>query len=158
MPSPSFNASLSNGRFRRLVKQFSKFFIVGLINTGIDFIVLNIEMTLTGIHSASPELIVLNIISFSIALTNSYFMNTRWTFEAANPNDASHAAVKFSQFLIVSLVGLSINSLVIYGFLAMIPALFHLPPQAWANVAKVFATGASMVWNFLGYKLWVFRK
>lgn len=143
-------------RIERLVKQFSKFFIVGIINTGIDFAVLNVEMLVTGIKSG-PELILLNVISFSIAVVNSYFMNKRWTFEDKRP-DGNKAAVKFSQFIGVSLIGLCINSFVIYGFTSLIPVMFGLSAQLWVNVAKIFATGASMAWNFVGYKLWVFKR
>lgn len=152
----STQTSTNIDRLKRIIRQFSKFFIVGIVNTGIDFAVLNIEMQITGI-SSGPELVFLNVISFSIAVVNSYFMNKRWTFEDKRP-EADKSAVKFSQFIGVSLVGLGVNSLVIYGFTSLIPVMFGLSPQLWVNVAKIFATGASMVWNFVGYKLWVFKR
>jgi putative flippase GtrA len=143
-------------RIKRLVKQFSKFFIVGIVNTGIDFAILNIEIFLTGITSGST-LVLFNIVSFSIAVINSYYLNKFWTFEDKRP-DGDKAPIKFSQFIGVSLVGLSINSLVIFGFTSLVPVMFGLSPQLWVNVAKIFATGASLIWNFIGYKLWVFKK
>lgn len=143
-------------RIKRLVRQFAKFFIVGIINTGIDFAILNTEILVTGITSGSM-LVLFNVISFSIAVVNSYYMNKLWTFEDKRP-DGDKAPIKFSQFIGVSLVGLSINSLVIYGFTSLIPIMFGLSPQLWVNIAKIFATGASMIWNFIGYKLWVFKR
>jgi len=138
----------------KLVKQFSKFIIVGGVNTGIDFLVLNAEMWLTSIHDG-PSMIVLNSISFSIATINSYLMNKRWTFEDKKKHSES---VKFSQFIAVSLVGMLINSGVVYAIITLVPPIDGINPQLWANGAKLIATGASLIWNFIGYKLWVFKK
>ncbi|MEI7425734.1 MAG: GtrA family protein [Candidatus Moraniibacteriota bacterium] len=137
-----------------IIKQLAKFIVVGGINTGIDFLVLNIEMILTGITSG-PSMLILNSISFSVATTNSFFMNKRWTFEdSGNKKDG----VKFSQFLIVSIIGITINGGVVYLITSFVDPLFGLNPQLWANVAKLFATGISLVWNFIGYKFIVFKK
>ena len=137
-----------------VLKQIVKFVIVGGINTGIDFLVLNIEMSITHITSG-PAMFVLNTISFSIATTNSFFMNKRWTFEDRN---ASKEGVKFSQFILVSIVGALINGSVVYLITSYINPLFGLNPKLWANIAKLFATGLSLVWNFIGYKFFVFKK
>lgn len=150
------NTTPTSARLKRIIKQFSKFFIVGIVNTGIDFTVLNIEMLTTGITSG-PALIFFNVISFSVAVVNSYFMNKYWTFEDKRP-DADKAAVKFSQFIGVSIVGISINSALVYAFATFIPPMFGLSAQLWVNVGKLLATGASLVWNFVGYKLWVFKR
>ena len=143
-------------RLKQIIKQFSKFFLVGMINTGIDFAILNNEMMISGI-SSGPILLAFNVFSFSVAVVNSYYMNKYWTFEDKNP-DGAKTPVKLSQFIGVSLVGLCINSIVVYGFTEFIPVMFGLTPKLWVNVAKIFATGASMVWNFIGYKLWVFKR
>ncbi|MFZ2226323.1 MAG: GtrA family protein [Candidatus Moraniibacteriota bacterium] len=137
-----------------ILKQIVKFVIVGGINTGIDFLVLNIEMALTGITSGLGML-VLNTISFSVATTNSFFMNKRWTFE---DKGASQEGVKFSQFLLVSIIGIIINTGVVYLITSFTTPLFGLSPQLWANVAKLLATGISLVWNFIGYKFFVFKR
>lgn len=137
-----------------ILKQLAKFIIVGGINTGIDFFVLNLEMFLTGITSG-PSMLLLNSLSFSVATTNSFFMNKHWTFQ---DKDEKKAGVKFSQFLIVSIIGITINGAVVYLVTSFIDPVFGLSPQLWANVAKLFATGLSLVWNFVGYKFFVFKK
>ncbi len=136
------------------IKQFVKFFVVGIINTAIDFVVLNFEMMLTGITSG-PYMFVLNSISFSVATTNSFFMNKRWTFE---DKENKQSGVKFSQFLVVSIVGITINGGIVYAITSFTNPLFGMSPQLWANVAKLFATVVSLIWNFLGYKFIVFKK
>ncbi len=153
MPSPS---SPQADRIKRLIKQFSKFFIVGIANTAIDFAVLNAEMFVTGITSGS-SLIFFNIVSFSVAVINSYFMNKYWTFEDKRP-DGEKTAVKFSQFIGVSLVGISINSAIVFAFATFVSPIMGLSPQIWVNIGKLLATGISLIWNFVGYKLWVFKR
>jgi len=146
--------------------QFFKFIVVGFMNTAIDFLVLNFLMWQTGIYQGK-WIISLNAISFSIAISNSYFWNKYWTFRAKGP---AVAPLEMSQFLIVSLIGTVINSGVIFGLTTYIPPAFGLGRElwpvsnalrsaaGWANFAKVMATGLSLIWNFLGYKFVVFRR
>jgi putative flippase GtrA len=157
VPNPTV-ARFSKEWVARTVKQFSKFIIVGGVNTGIDFLILNILMYVTSINSG-PMLFLLNCISFSVAVVNSYYMNKRWTFkEAAAGIEDKNATLQFSQFFIVSVIGIVINGTILTGITTLIPAPFGIGDQLWANVAKLFATGASLVWNFIGYKLFVFKK
>lgn len=137
-----------------MLKQIVRFVVVGVINTGIDFLILNVEMMLTGITSG-PGMLAQNTISFGAATINSYYLNKRWTFE---DNDSGKGGVKFSQFLIVSIIGISINGAVVYLATTFVHPVFGISPQLWANVAKLAATAISLVWNFLGYKFIVFKK
>ena len=49
-------------------------------------------------------------------------------------------------------------SSVVFGVTTFIPPFFGLSPELWANLAKVAATGFSLIWNFIGYKFIVFKK
>jgi len=138
-----------------IIKQISKFVIVGVINTGIDFAVLNALLFSTKIYSGR-WLILFNSISFSAAVINSYFLNKYWTFKSQSGEDSK--AKQFSQFLIISVIGISINDAIVYGLATFTSPLFGFSAQMWTNVAKLFATAASMVWNFIGYKFIVFKK
>ncbi len=156
--SPTDVVGSQSTLIQRLIKQFSKFVIVGGVNTGIDFAVLNTLIYLTGI-TKGWELFVLNCISFSVAVVNSYYMNKRWTFkEAAAGIVDKNAAVQFSQFFIVSVIGITINGAILTGITTLVAPPFGMSEQLWANFAKLVATGASLVWNFIGYKLFVFKK
>jgi len=137
-----------------IAKQIFRFFVVGVINTGIDFLILNIEMFLTKITSG-PGMIVQNAISFGLATINSYYLNKYWTFDY---KDKKKEGVKFAQFLIVSLIGISINTAIVYLFTTLVSPMFGMGNQLWANIGKILATGISLVWNFLGYKFIVFKK
>jgi putative flippase GtrA len=145
---------LSRERLLRVAKQFSVFVIIGGINTAIDFCVLNIEIKITGITSGSG-LFVLNTISFLVAVINSYFMNKYWTFQDVVRKQEE---TKFAQFIAVSLVGSGINSSIVAGITTYIDPVFGVSLILWANIAKLLATGVSLIWNFIGYKLFVFKK
>lgn len=61
-------------------------------------------------------------------------------------------------FIIVSLVGVLINYLVVNFGTSHIPPQLGLGQELWTNVIKAAATGISLVWNFLGYRVFVFKK
>lgn len=139
-----------------LLRQISKFVMVGFINTGIDFGVLNLLMFLTAIYSGR-WIILLNSISFTVAVINSYLWNKYWTFKKQG-SETGQVAREFSQFLVVSIVGMLLNSGIVYGISTFTPALFGLSSALWTNFAKILATVVSMSWNFIGYKFIVFKK
>lgn len=154
VPNPEV-ARFSKEWFIRTIKQFSKFIIVGGINTAIDVIILRILVGVTGIVSGGG-IVVLNAVSFSAAVVNSYFMNKLWTFEDKTRTEKE--PFKFTQFFIVSIIGISINSGVVYAITTFTSPMLGLSEANWVVVAKLLATGFSLVWNFVGYKLFVFKK
>jgi len=138
---------------KQLIAQFSRFIIIGTMNTAIDFGVLNLLMWQTSIYGGK-WILLLNATSFSVAVINSYFWNKHWTFK-----DKDKAGIsEFSQFIIVTLIGLAINTGIVYGITTFISPVFGISIELWANLAKVVATGLSLIWNFVGYKFIVFRK
>ena len=138
-----------------VVSQFARFVVVGVVNTVIDFGVLRVLIALTGIEGGTG-LIVLNSIAFIAAVTNSYLMNKYWTF---THKEGVVQPVEISKFLIVSLIGLGINDAVVYGVATLIAPPFEtIGPISWIFIAKLVATGVSLVWNFIGYKFFVFNR
>jgi len=129
--------------------QVTKFAQIGVLNTAIDFGILNFLIGLTQITSGIG-IIFINATSFTTALINSYFWNKNWVF-------AGNKKSNFVTFAAVTLIGLSINTGVVYTFTTFIPPVIIKSPTLWANVAKLLATALSLVWNFTGYKLIVFK-
>lgn len=134
--------------------QFIRFAMVGSMGVVIDFAVLNLLSLATGITSGNG-IIPLNVISFGTALTFSFFFNKRWTFKDFSPVELPK---KFTLFLLISLMGLTINTIGVRIISTNISLPLDIHPQLWLNIAKVIATGASGLWNFLGYKNLVFKK
>ncbi|OGD86168.1 hypothetical protein A2164_00095, partial [Candidatus Curtissbacteria bacterium RBG_13_35_7] len=89
--------------------------------------------------------------SFLTAVINSFFWNKKWVFK-------KETGVNFITFLVVTTIGLAINNFIVYLITTHVPHAFIASDKLWANIAKAFATGIAMFWNFTGYKLIVFKK
>lgn len=136
--------------------QFSKFCIVGVINTAIDFGVLNLLMYFSGIYKG-PQIAIFNVISFTVAVINSYALNKYWTFKEKKAG-AKKVPKQFFQYLCVSIIGITINTSIVYSVATYVSPLFGFSVLLWANFAKGLATAVSLFWNFIGYKFIVFKK
>ncbi len=67
---------------------------------------------------------------------------------------------QLTTFLLVSIIGIVINSVIVafISYYLIELAFFQQNADLIKNAAKVLATFVSLVWNFLGYKLIVFKK
>ena len=65
-----------------LLWQVAKFALVGVLNTAIDFGILNLLILITG-FTAGAGIGIINIPSFTLAILNSYIWNRKWVFENA---------------------------------------------------------------------------
>ena len=136
------------------LKQFGRFVAVGFLNTAIDFGVLNILSSLSGITSG---FIIggVNLPGFTIAVVNSYLWNKLWVFSSKGKENLFHDMPKF---LVITVIGILLNSGIVILATTYLSPVFVESPKAWVNLAKVLATITNLVWNFLGYKLFVFAK
>lgn len=125
------------------MKQFIKFVMVGLMNTAIDFF---IYFSLTrGTDFFNQHILSANIIAFSIAATNSFFWNKKWTFRDQGKN----YHIQYSKFLIVSIGGLILSQGI---FVAGVHYL-----KTSDIVVKLAAVVIVTFWNFALNKLWTFK-
>ncbi|MDX6438875.1 MAG: hypothetical protein QOF45_1458 [Gaiellaceae bacterium] len=83
--------------------------------------------------------------SFLVAVTNNYTWNRVWTFRGQR----GHVAYQGLRFLVVSTIALAANLVLLYGLVRF--GAGELPAQA---LAIVLVTPL----NFVGNKLWSFRK
>ena len=139
---------------KSLFAQIIRFIAVGCMNTAINFLILNILSYVTGI-TKGDGVVVISVVSFAIATTNSYFFNKYWAFK---DKSSSNEGQKFTLFLLVSVVGAAINAAIVWYITNHIRPMFGLSAHLWLNAATVAATGVSLIWNFIGYKLIVFKK
>lgn len=148
--------------------QFAKFVAVGTLNTLLDLGVLNVLIFLTGI-AVGFWYSLFKGISFILAVINSYFWNKYWTFTPTRTNAGypqtksesprqSALLKEFSQFLIVSLIGLGINIGTASLVVNVVGPAANISPERWANIGALAATAVSLIWNFIGYKFFVFKK
>lgn len=122
------------------VPTFARYAVVGVIGTAIDFgtLVLFVEC-----FSVPP--LLANLFAFLFAVTNNYVLNRRWTYKEKEAKFFQQMA----KFFLVSIVGLLLNSSLMYLFLEI---------GVWYVFAKVCIIGVVMVWNFTANSLWTFKR
>ena len=137
--------------WRPLITKFVKFAVVGASGAVIDFGLTALCKGIFGI----PELLS-NAIGFTVAATSNYFLNRVWTWRSTS----KEVGVEYAKFFFVSLVGLGLNSLIVFMLKdTSIGPRFVETGLDWDFwVAKIVATGIVMVWNFMANNLFTFRK
>jgi putative flippase GtrA len=139
------------------IQQFAKFFVVGVMNTGVDLTILNILMFTTK-QTEGVYYTAFKTLSFTTAVIFSYYINKHWTFQ---DKSAKNSRKKFYQFIGVSLIGAIINVTVATLIVATIRPIIGtgvISGQLWGNIGALCGTAIGLIWNFIGYKLWVFKK
>ncbi|MBQ6237835.1 MAG: GtrA family protein [Bacteroidales bacterium] len=119
--------------------KFLKFCVVGVSGTAIDF----------GLTWLCKEIFKIpkflaNAIGFVVAATNNYILNRIWTWGSTS----DQVGVEYVKFFTVSLIGLGLNTLILYIFNEKIKLNFY--------VSKVIATGVVMLWNFFANNFFTF--
>ncbi len=132
--------------------QFAKFAESGVLNTFIDMGILNALIWFSGITSGGL-IALFNVFSFSSATVNSYFWNKFWTFDRKD----KVAGKEFLTFFTVTMIGMGINTLIVFLGTTFVEPFFGLSSGLWANLVKILATFISMIWNFAGYKFIIFK-
>ena len=122
-----------------ILLKFIKFGAVGISGLFVDF----------GVTFLCKEIIKIpkylsNAIGFTLAASTNYLLNRIWTFQSHDPG----IAAEFSKFFIVSLIGLGINTLVLWLLVSKFKMNFYL--------SKLFAIAVVMIWNFLANLLYTF--
>ncbi len=112
--------------------KFVKFGVVGFSGVFVDF-----GFTYVFKEWLKVPKYFANALGFSIAATTNYFLNRIWTFQSNDPE----ILVEFSQFFAISLIGLAINTLVLWILVSKYKKHFYL--------SKLFAIGVVTIWNFL---------
>jgi len=141
--------------------QFAQFAAVGTLNTFIDVGVFNLEIFAYGSPLIGNALFaVFKAISFLCGTTNSFFWNKYWTFRgAANQEPGTRKTTEFFSFYGIALIGWGLN----VGTATLVKALGaggdinHA--RIWVDVvAPLAGVAASFLWDFFGYKYFVFKK
>ena len=138
---------------KQTLTQFLKFAFAGALNTAIDFGVLNLLIFIFGLGENNARYMFFKVISFIVAVTNSYFMNKLWVFKSKNSDEQS----EMLKFLGVSIVGLILNTAVSSLVFKIGPTLYPLSQNVWANIGALVGTLVVLIGNFFGYKLLVFK-
>ena len=126
---------------RKAGTQFVKFAIVGILNTGIHYSVFLVLLRIARMHY-----LLASVAGYCVGLINSYVLNRVWTFES----HGNQKRREFARFVSVNIVALAVNTATLRWFVFYM----KLAPE----IGQVFAIVFSLTVNFLGNKLWTFRR
>ena len=123
-----------------LLSKLLKFGIVGCSGMIIDF----------GATYLCKEILKINKflsngIGFILAATSNYFINRIWTFNSQTED----IGIEYAQFMTVSVIGLGINSLVLFLLNEKLKWNFYF--------SKVIAIAITTIWNFFANLLFTFK-
>lgn len=128
-----------------IVPQFSKFVIVGTLNTAVDFIFYG---SLTRTYQFWVEhYLWANLLAFFLANVLSFIINKHWTF---NDQGIDHYAAQYGKFFLVSLGALILVELSLFVGVE----IFGLVDW-WGKGAGVIL---SLLWSFVWHRYWTFSK
>jgi dolichol-phosphate mannosyltransferase len=98
------------------------------------------------VHAVDIDFRIAAVIAFLVAVTNNFWWNRHWTFDAR----AGHAGHQAARFLVVSVAAFGVNFLVL-DLLVTVAGLKEVVGQA-------IAVAVAMPCNFIGNKLWTFEE
>lgn len=108
--------------------------------------VVNLAVFAVAVHSLNIGYRTAAVLAFLVSVTNNFWWNRLWTFDGRD----GRAAFQAARFFVVSVVAFGFNYVVLVALveLADVP---KVPAQA-------LAIAAATPLNFLGQKLWSFRR
>lgn len=127
---------------RKLIEQFLKFGVVGVLAFFIDF---GILVALTELAGLNPVLSA--TVSFTVSVVFNYVASMRYVF--THRDDMSKRR-EFAIFVVLSVIGLGINDAMMWVGAERLGLNYM--------VVKVVATAVVMVWNFVSRKKWLDAK
>jgi putative flippase GtrA len=140
-PVPSFRVRTGEAlRRRHNWEQLVKFCVVGASGYAVNLVVYYLLLDHAGLHYTLAA-----TGSFLVAVTNNYLWNRLWTFR----HQRGHIGYQGLRFLIVSVAVYAANLLLLTGLVSV--GVGEIVAQA---IAIVLVTPL----NFLGNKLWSFRR
>jgi len=125
---------------RRWGRQMVAFLAVGAVATAIQYGVL--LFAVQGLHR---DPVLGSSAGFLISAVANYLLNYHFTFRSAN----SHISA-VSRFAIISGAAFLLNGAIMFALVQSLHVAYLL--------AQLAATGAVLVWNFLGSALWTFAR
>lgn len=123
------------------MKKIIKFGCVGVINTAVDFLVFFSLTTFLHLNVYSSQ-----FCSYIIATFNSYFLNRTFTFKSKD----EFVGAELLRFILVNLTSLLLSLGLMY--------IFNDILQMDKMICKILITPFTFAVNYLGNRLWVFKK
>ena len=148
-------AMISN---KKEVSRFLRFAVVGTIGAVIDFGIFNFLILVFNFAPLSAQ-----VISFSVAVISNFTWNRIWTYPDSRNKPITRQLL---QFVVVSLIGLGIRTL-IFGHIQdamvslaklVLPGNFFVSPVSVGhNLSLAFVIILILFWNFFVNRVWTYN-
>lgn len=134
--------------------QAGKFLLTGVLATLVDLFVFK---GLRFLIPYSLGWLVLSFkgVSFLVATFSKYWLNKFWAFEKKEKERMFQEIIKF---YLVTILGMIFNISFFYLFFSLMGPLFNIPVKTWETISVILSAICVAGWNFLGYKIFVFKK
>jgi putative flippase GtrA len=123
-----------------LARQFLTFAGVGVIGTAVHYLIL-----VLAVQGCEFPVVGASAAGFVGGAATNYWLNYHVTF-----NSARRHRDAFWRFMSVALVGLTLNTAIMFAFAETLGAHYL--------ISQVLATGIVLIWNFVANRLWTFRE
>ena len=123
----------------KLISQFMKFGVVGVIAFVIDYGLMVVLTELAGVNY-----LISATISFTVSVVFNYLASMRYVF---THKQGLSRRREFVIFVVLSVIGLAINNLCMWAGVELL-GVHYL-------IVKIFATAVVMVWNFVTRKIFL---
>ncbi len=148
---------------KKLFAQIIKFGLVGFICFIIDWlvglIVSNIMLFIIPNMAETTVAVIASALGFAVSVVVNYILSFKFVFQR---KENLSRKKEFVAFMILSIIGLGLNSLLIGVWMNTLYKNIHFFNQFGYNLnytgAKVFATVVVMVYNFITRKIFLEEK
>jgi len=142
------------GRKFLFIFQGAKFLLIGAGATVIDLKIFEILAVLLGLIIPLST-IISKTISFLFSTLIKFWGNKYWTFGKHEKDDITAEAI---QFFAITIIGLVIDVSFFFFCANILGPQFGTPAIIWLKISVIIAALAAALWNFVGYKFFVFKK
>lgn len=127
-------------KLRKLLIQFGEYMIAGGVWFWSGYVIIVVLDDQIGLFWA-------NLIGNAVGITLNFLLSRYWVFKTSRPSKLGEATVRYIVY--TALNAFLLNYLILYS----LEEGFGIDPAIGQFIASAFFT----VWNYIWYKLWVFK-
>lgn len=128
-------------RIRTIIFQFAQYMITGGVWFWSGYALISLLDNHIGLFAA-------NLVGNSVGFSLNFLLERYWVFRSKKPAKLGVMALRY--LIYTALNALLLNYLILYA----LQKYAHLEPE----IGQFIASGFFTVWNYIWYKLWVFKK
>ncbi|MDP3763177.1 MAG: bifunctional glycosyltransferase family 2/GtrA family protein [bacterium] len=134
-----------------LHREILRYVVVAVSCVLINLFVFNLLIFVTGVVRGF-WIVILTLLSFSLATLNAFFLNKHWVFKDSRPSTITTRV----RFIVITATMAVVGSVMTYVLTTFVVPPFGLTSHLWANVSLLLTIPVTFLGNFFGNKILVF--